>query len=1169
MKIGWGIDVGVASLGFAVIELDAEDQPASLIDGITLVYSAPTGGADRTRYKSMRTQNKRRAKRIKMLRAELTSLFKLNPGFDAEGSHPDLTDGVKRDGKSRRNTSRVRLRAHGLTGPLSEADLARAILHIAKNRGRRLTRGLRDNPQADAKEQEKSTKENQSVAETANATKEKLKELGKELGLHGQAAHPSQLLMNKQTKTGITRLKKDRAEMPVFTRTMVQAELDALLTTQQRYHESELTGTVCKKLKEMIFKEAERKKPSIGKCRYGERDANGDIETRLPRGSDLFQRKRIFEEVNNLRLICSRTAQERVLTIEQRDRIARLLLDGRDLTAKRVRNELGLGQDALADMTSLDISRRGRKTAGKLYGHPLSAAMRKADALEQWQCFDESMRESIADLVRTEDEIEVLHTELKTYGLETKAINQLSRARLPAAYSTAGKTATRKLLRELEADVISNHEAEDRAELKSLDPPPPRCDRLPYYGEVLPGWCVGGDGKPGSKAESRLGRIPNPVVHVALNQLRKTANSYLRLYGKPLRICIELARDLNKSAEDRERIEKQAAKNRRDNESYIEELEVEAHKRKLKKKDRQRLKLHKMQGGECLYSGSPISVEQLFDGSSVEVDHILPYADTGDDQISNLALVFAETNQFKAKRPPFMAFHPKYLNQDYAHIFARARKRGGAVLWRFKENAMERYKDRNEFKNRYLNDTRYIAKMARRYLSCICAKPSDVVCLNGRITSALRRKWGLHTVIRDIMIEEGRLVNADIEPPNDGETLEEMRERRKRADKIRWDHRHHLLDAIVAACTTRSDVQRLQTLAAQHTDDDSASEILARIRRAEADFRNAGICWRPEFRKLVKAFLQGQERKVTAGKEPVTSVVVKADHDPRGQLHEATNYGLICEVPGQADQYVVRYHVSIMDWLKDAKRIEELGVPDTAIHHVKRAKEQGARFWWGGQDPVSALSSNLRKDLAELRARLLELIDATPPEALEKVSTDGGRNKARVQWAKEKYIAETKRRRFTRVEVASLRILKGPLDRNKKPRQANPTGGNDRLIYFVNGEGDRELEVVSTLDANTPGFIERWRREGGHPLFVLRKGDLVEMAADPSDSASPRRIYRMVSFSDKGKPDLEFVPVEEARPARPPKSVRVISNKAFSERAPVLVVCDPTGRERWRSRRLN
>ena len=762
MKIGWGIDVGVASLGFAVIELDAENRPAGLVDGVARVYPVPTGGAERTRHKSMRTQTGRRAKRLKALRLELARLLGLDPGFDC----------IPVRGRS---NSRVRLRAKGLSGRLGPADLARAILHIARNRGQRLTRGLKDASKTDA-EQQKSARERQSMAHMAKTTGQELAKLGERIGYDGPA-YPSQLLMCKAGNTGTTRLRKDREGIPVFTRDMMKRELDALLKAQQCHYEA-LTDAVCKKFKEMVFEQAEPKTPSIGKCRYGVCGADGEVETRLPRGSDLFQRKRIYEEVNNLRLISLRKTKERPLDRKQRDRLAALLLDGRDLTAAGVRKHLGLGKEALADKTSLDISGqcKGRKTAGKLQGHPLAAAMAKADALELWRGLDDDRREEIAGLVRTEDDEEALRTGLKTFGLPPAAIDKLCDARLPASYSAAGRTATRKLLTELEADVISHHEAETRAGLESLDPPAPHLDRLPYYGEVAPGWCIGGDGDPRSPNEARFGRIPNPVVHVALNQLRKTANAYLRLYGKPARICIELARDLNKSAEAREEIEKEAAQNRKRNENYIEELG--AHTRKVTSEDRQRLKLHWMQDGECLYTGRPISMEQLFDGS-VQVDHILPYADTRDSGIANLALAFTEANRCKEKRPPFQAFSGGYRGQDYAHILARATKRGKGVLWRFYEDAMERYKDREAFEARFMGDTRYIARMAARYLGCVCADPNGVVSLNGRITSYLRRKWGLHTVIGDIMVAEGRLDAADMAPPKDGETLEEIRERRK------------------------------------------------------------------------------------------------------------------------------------------------------------------------------------------------------------------------------------------------------------------------------------------------------------------------------------------------------------------------------------------------------
>ncbi len=84
MGIVWGIDVGVASLGFSIVELDKNNNPSKLIDGVSIVYDVPTGASERTLFKSMRTQHKRRSRRMKDLRRRLAGLFSLDPDFDTQ-----------------------------------------------------------------------------------------------------------------------------------------------------------------------------------------------------------------------------------------------------------------------------------------------------------------------------------------------------------------------------------------------------------------------------------------------------------------------------------------------------------------------------------------------------------------------------------------------------------------------------------------------------------------------------------------------------------------------------------------------------------------------------------------------------------------------------------------------------------------------------------------------------------------------------------------------------------------------------------------------------------------------------------------------------------------------------------------------------------------------------
>src|SRR5207302_1758993 len=77
-----------------------------------------------------------------------------------------------------------------------------------------------------------------------------------------------------------------------------------------------------------------------------------------------------------------------------------------------------------------------------------------------------------------------------------------------------------------------------------------------------------------------------------------------------------------------------------------------------------------------------------------------------------------------------------------------------------------------DFFARQFVDTAYITTQVREYVECLGC---DVVCTKGQHTAELRRHWGLNTILRDDGLD---LTNRD-------------------------DHRHHAVDAIVIALTTR------------------------------------------------------------------------------------------------------------------------------------------------------------------------------------------------------------------------------------------------------------------------------------------------------------------------------------------------------------------------------
>ena len=137
---------------------------------------------------------------------------------------------------------------------------------------------------------------------------------------------------------------------------------------------------------------------------------------------------------------------------------------------------------------------------------------------------------------------------------------------------------------------------------------------------------------------------------------------------------------------------------------------------------------------------------------------------------------------------------------------------------------MERFEGEKGFLDRQLNDTRYIGRLALRYLKTICP---DTWVVTGRHTALLRHEWGLESILRELQQKEAPAAAAEgngkpreeNEPgPEEGANKTEGRGK-SQGEKNREDHRHHTVDAITVALTERS---TLQSISAANSD---ASEL--------------------------------------------------------------------------------------------------------------------------------------------------------------------------------------------------------------------------------------------------------------------------------------------------------------------------------------------------------
>src|SRR5699024_4978016 len=125
-----------------------------------------------------------------------------------------------------------------------------------------------------------------------------------------------------------------------------------------------------------------------------------------------------------------------------------------------------------------------------------------------------------------------------------------------------------------------------------------------------------------------------------------------------------------------------------------------------------RLKLWQEQKNLDPYTGKPIPLEDVF-SYKYDVDHIIPYSKSFDDQFTNKILTSAACNREKGNRIPM-----EYLGNDTMRVrtleavasqIKNVKKREKLLKKTFSKEDMDGWKERN------LKDTQYISKILRSY----------------------------------------------------------------------------------------------------------------------------------------------------------------------------------------------------------------------------------------------------------------------------------------------------------------------------------------------------------------------------------------------------------------------------------------------------------------------
>lgn len=247
-----------------------------------------------------------------------------------------------------------------------------------------------------------------------------------------------------------------------------------------------------------------------------------------------------------------------------------------------------------------------------------------------------------------------------------------------------------------------------------------------------------------------LESIYNPVVRKSVHVSIKVINAYIRKYGYPKQIVIEMPRD--KNSEERKKF---IRKIQRENEKEIKliekkikdkyNIEISPEDYASHKSLALKLKLWNEQKGKCLYSGKDIDVTELIENRlDFEIGYIIPLSISLDDSRNNKVLVYASENLRKGINTPYYylrSIDREWDYEKYKEYVLSLDLKIKKVLNLLFEKDITKLDVVSGFINRNLNDTAYASSLVLNILQKFFAAneiDTSVSVIRGEFTHQMR-----------------------------------------------------------------------------------------------------------------------------------------------------------------------------------------------------------------------------------------------------------------------------------------------------------------------------------------------------------------------------------------------------------------------------------------------
>ena len=729
-KYGIGLDIGIGSVGYAVISktnnLDAriEDIGVRLFNSGENIHQKASNAQERRGYRSTRRllrRRKHRKERIKkfFLKIKLMNEMQLKAWQEQNGNQNVLQTRIK-----------------GLNEKLTPEEILDCIIHICNRRGYREFYG--DDSKKD------------------NADKDELQKIEgglanfDEIYQSGGYKSVAEMLINApvfKTETSFAdyRNHKNAKRYILIKREFVKKELEDILNKQSEYYPQLTANNIRIICDDMVFAQRDFETgpgneddktrrfmgfiDSIGQCMYYK------DEKRAYRSTVIAD---IYALVNCLSQLSFVNTKTGVILLPEN--VAKEIIDtalvNASITENDIKNILKQNKLEMRKPGKLEVTVPDTIRTLKTLKAVLTNAGYKYEELIKENQFDINNPSKLHQLCLLLSENITPGRRiraLKAKGWNEKLQKEVIRKKFGGTASVCEKYMVEAIEAFKRGETYGNFQARM---LKEREDALPDIEKQKYLAPF------------DKKVDEEL--VKNTVVFKAVNETRKILNELIRKYGSPEYINIEVADDLGRSFKERAKIIKRINDNKKEKDKIANKL-IELGLRKegeVKPFDIERYRLWEEQEGKDLYTGEVIPVEKILSGI-YDIDHIVPFSLILDDTLQNKALVNLGVNrQQKGQQVP-LGYLSSADKEDYLKRINTLFKKKKISIKKYKYLTLSNlYGNRDllsEWKSRNINDTRYITRFLVNYLSANLLFNSDkaknVFGVKGIITSRMRRLW--------------------------------------------------------------------------------------------------------------------------------------------------------------------------------------------------------------------------------------------------------------------------------------------------------------------------------------------------------------------------------------------------------------------------------------------